>query len=164
MLPSSWSDVVKAGVWLGELISKPALKKRKAYPLEIRMTAIGSSISLWRGVSLDTYYGYIDLEFRIIPHHVPVYVQALELRYKGDWFEGERTATARRDNYLEIGDHELVGTQITIKAMTPSYSTWFQLAIPDGSVMLNIAAVLVVESEGLPCEASLGTLQLKKIL
>lgn len=162
MIPTL-TEIVKAGVWLGEIFSKPALIKKKAWPLEIRANYISSLIAPQRGVISSAIYGYVDLEFRIIPHHVPVYMQTIELRYKGDWFEGEQTVFARRDNITEFGEHELVGTQIILKAMTPSYFAWFEIPIPNDSTVLSIDAVLVIESEGLSCETRLGNLRLKSI-
>ena len=116
-----------------------------------------------RGVMSSAIYGYVDLEFCIIPHHVPVYIQAITLKYKGDWFEGERNSSARRDNILEFGDHELIGTQITTKAITPFYFVWFELPVPVGSISQTIEAVLVIESERRPCESCLGILKLNNI-
>ena len=155
------SEIVKAGIWLGEIFSKPMLKKRKAWPLEVRVDNISSSIAPWKGVTSDVWKGYINLKFHVIPKHVPVYIQSVQLRYSGSWFDGERLSEITETG--QSNEHVLIGTHIAVKSVTPDYFYLFELDIPNNATTLNVEASLLIVSEDLPCEAQLGNLTLKRI-
>ena len=156
------SEIVKIGVWVGNILSIPIFKRRNAWPLEIKVMSKSSSIESWRGVISNARYGYVDVEFRITPHKVPVYVQKVYLRYRGSWFKDSRTVSSGNINMRESEPQELVGLKVCDETTTPSYFTSFEISIPEGCNTAEIdMAVLVIESDNRLCEADLGSLHLK---
>ncbi len=162
--PPTMSEIVKLGVWIGEMLSRPFLEKRKAWPLELSIRYKHAFIGPQQGVSSTYRMGHVALEFVIVPHHVPIYIQSVSLEYTGGWFSGVRSEPARRDDINEYGEHELVGTQINSQAHSPFYSAWFEFVVPDGCQETNIEAKFVIMSEGKACEANLGSLHLRDIM
>ena len=83
--------------WIGRMVMQYRWKRRKEWPVKVIVQSESGSIGPTRGIiSTAIMQGHVDLEFCLIPHHVPVVIQEISLRYKGNWFVGERTELAPR--------------------------------------------------------------------
>ncbi len=92
----------------------------------------------------------------------PLEVQAVQLRYTGDWFDGVQIANETGATQTGAPQPSLVGRRLTDKIQVAPYTAVFELVAPENKDAVQLKSTLVVEALGLPCEENLAGFLVKR--
>lgn len=91
---------------------------------------------------------FLDVVYVLEPAITPTIVQAVNLQYGGDWFDGDRSTPA--ETMMSTGSFPIGET---IVATSAPYTSRFMLVVPDDASEVTVTPVLIVMAGGKPCKA-----------